>query len=114
MCALFGQSPGIQRTIVIRADVSPPGREAIVARVELPAGATSGRHTHPGEEISYVIEGEIEVTLDGLAPCTRKAGEAFIIPAGAVHNARAIGSHPVVLSGVYVIEKGKPLATPVQ
>ena len=110
--ALFAQNPGIQRTIVTRADVSAPGREAVVTRVELAAGATSGRHTHPGEEISYVIDGEVEITIDGQAPYTRKAGEGFVIPAGAIHNARALGSAPVHLAAVYLIEKGKPIATP--
>jgi len=109
---LSAQNPAIKRTVVERKDISVPGREAVVARVELAPGGMAGRHTHPGEEISYVIEGEVEILVDGQPPRTVKAGEAFVIPAGAVHNAHNKGSVPVRFAAVYVIEKGKPLATP--
>lgn len=106
------QASGIRRTVVQKADVSVPGREAVVARVELDAGATAGRHTHPGDEISYVLEGEGELRIDGEDPRRVKAGESFVIPAGAVHDALNVGSGTLKLVGVYVVEKGKPLATP--
>lgn len=106
------QSAAIHRTVIQKADVSVPGREAVVARVELDAGATAGRHTHPGDEISYVIEGEGELRIDGQDPRRVKAGEAFVIPAGTVHDALNVGSGPLKLVGVYVVDKGKPLATP--
>lgn len=109
---LFAQAPGLQRTLVGRADVSVPGREAVVARVELAPGAKAGRHTHPGDEISYVMEGEATLLVDGQAPRTVKAGESFVIPAGVVHDAHNNGSGAIKLVGVYVVEKGKPLATP--
>ena len=109
---LFSQNPGLQRTVVHKADVSVPGREAVIARVELAPGASAGRHTHPGDEISYVIEGEGEVLIDGQPPRKVKAGDGFVIPAGAIHDARNTGSVPVKLVGVYVVEKGKPMATP--
>jgi len=53
--ALIAQAPGITRTVVTRKDVSVPGREAIVARVEIAPGSFAGRHTHPGDEISYIL-----------------------------------------------------------
>ncbi len=109
---VVAQNPGIQRTIVQRQDLSIPGREAVVARVEIAPGASAGRHTHTGEEISYVMDGEMDVLIEGRAPQHVKAGESFIIPAGAIHDAHNTGSSPVRLVGVYVVEKGKPLATP--
>jgi quercetin dioxygenase-like cupin family protein len=109
---LIAQAPGIQRTLVGRADVSVPGREAVVARVEVAPGAHAGRHTHPGDEISYVIEGEAELLVDGQPPRKVKAGESFVIPAGVVHDAHNTSDAPIKLVGVYVVEKGKPLATP--
>jgi quercetin dioxygenase-like cupin family protein len=112
--ALLGQNPGIQRTIVHKADVSVPGREAVVARVELAPGAAAGRHTHPGDEISYVLEGEAEILMEGQPARKVKAGDAFVIPAGVKHDARNTGTVPCRLAGVYVVEKGKPLATPAQ
>lgn len=109
---LLAQASGLTRTLVGRGDVSVPGREAVVARVEVAAGARAGRHTHPGDEISYVLEGEAELLIDGQPPRTVKAGESFIIPAGTVHDAHNPGSTPIKLVGVYVVEKGKPLASP--
>lgn len=108
----LAQASGLTRTLVGRADVSVPGREAVVARVEVAAGARAGRHTHPGDEISYVAEGEVVLLIDGQAPRTLKAGESFVVPAGVVHDAHNDTAVPVKLVGVYVVEKGKPLATP--
>src|SRR5665213_1899603 len=79
--ALVAQNPGIKRTILTRQDISVPGREAVVASVEIAPGAFAGRHTHPGEEISYVIEGEGEVLIEGRPPLRIRPGSAFIIPA---------------------------------
>nr|WP_229416208.1 cupin domain-containing protein [Pseudoduganella armeniaca] len=104
--------PPLKRTEIARADVSVPNREAIVAHVEIAPGATAARHTHPGDEISYFLGGEGELLVDGQPPRRLKAGEAFIIPAGVVHAARNPGSEPARLVGVYVVEKGQPLATP--
>ena len=109
---LLAQASGLTRTLVGRGDVSVPGREAVVARVEVAPGARAGRHTHPGDEISYVMEGEATLLVDGQPPRVVKAGESFIVPAGTVHDAHNAGSAPIKLVGVYVVEKGKPLATP--
>jgi len=110
--ALYAQASGLTRTLVGKADVSVPGREAVVARVEVAPGARAGRHTHPGDEISYVLEGESELLVDGQPPRIVKAGESFVIPAGVVHDAHNAGTVPTKLVGVYVVEKGKPLASP--
>ena len=109
---LFAQASGLTRTLVGKADVSVPGREAVVARVEVAPGAKAGRHTHPGDEISYVMEGEVQLLIDGQPPKTVKAGESFVVPAGTVHDAHNSSAAPVKLVGVYVVEKGKPLASP--
>lgn len=111
---LLAQASGLSRQLVGRADVSVPGREAVVARVEVAPGAKAGRHTHPGDEISYVIEGEATLLVDGQPPRKVKAGESFVIPAGVVHDASNDSNAPIKLVGVYVVEKGKPLATPAQ
>jgi quercetin dioxygenase-like cupin family protein len=112
--ALLAQNPGVKRVIITRADVSVPGREAVIARAEIAPGQHVGRHTHPGEEISYVMEGEGEILIDGKPPLHVKAGEGFVIPYGAIHDARNTGTVPFKLSVVYLVEKGKPIATPVR
>jgi quercetin dioxygenase-like cupin family protein len=110
--ALFAQKPGISRTILQRKDISIPGHEAVVARVEIAPNAFAGRHTHPGEEISYILEGEGEILIEGQAPLKVKAGDSFIIPAGAKHDAHNTSAKPLRLVGVYVVDKSKPMATP--
>jgi quercetin dioxygenase-like cupin family protein len=110
--AALAQNPGLRRTVVTKADVAAPGREAVVARVDVDPGAYAGRHSHPGDEISYVLEGEGELLVDGQDPRRVKAGEAFVIPAGTIHDAHNVGSATMKLVGVYVVDKGKPLATP--
>jgi quercetin dioxygenase-like cupin family protein len=110
--ALMAQTPALTRTVVAKGDVSVPGREAVVAKVEVAPGGVAGWHTHPGDEISYVMEGETELLVAGQPARTVRAGEAFIIPAGVVHSAKNNGTVPAKLAGVYVVEKGKPLATP--
>jgi quercetin dioxygenase-like cupin family protein len=108
----LAQTGTIRRTVIQKADVSVPGREAVVAKVELDAGVAAGRHTHPGDEISYVTEGEGELRIDGEDPRHLKAGQSFVVPAGTIHDAVNTGSGTLKLVGVYVVEKGKPLATP--
>ena len=88
------------------------GREAVTARAEFHApGASVGRHTHFGEEIGYVIEGTLSVEIDGVTK-TVKAGEAFIVPNGKPHNATNAGTGKASILATYIVEKGKPLATP--
>lgn len=111
---VHAQASGLKRELVQKADVSDPNREAVVARVEVMPGTVAGRHMHPGDEISYVLEGEGEVLIDGEPSRKVKAGDAFIIPAGKIHDARNNGSVPMKLVVVYVVEKGKPLVTPVK
>ena len=111
--ALFSQNPGVQRIVIHRADVSVPGREAVIVRAEIAPKSHVGLHTHPGEEISYVMEGEGEILIEGKPPLKVKAGEGFIVPNGAKHDARNTGSTDMKLSVVYLVEKGKPIATPV-
>ena len=106
------QPGGIKREMMEKSDISVPGREAIVARIEVAPGVMGGRHTHAGEEISYVLEGEGELLIDGQPPRKLKAGDAFVVPAGTIHDAKNTGATPMKLIGVFVVEKDKPLATP--
>jgi quercetin dioxygenase-like cupin family protein len=101
----------IKRTEIYKGPVAAADHEAVLMKVELAPGGHAPRHTHPGDEVSYVSDGEIEITIDGQAPVMLKAGQGFSIPAGKVHQARNPGKLPVHLIGVYVVEKGKPIAT---
>src|SRR5215212_8002472 len=81
------QQVGVKRTDLERKDLSVPGREVVQVRVDFPPGVGFPPHSHPGEEIAYVIEGELEYQLEGRPPVTLKAGEALFIPAGTIHTA---------------------------
>ena len=100
---------GIGRTDLIQDDLSVPGREAVQALVAIPAGAAAPRHSHPGEEIAYVVEGSLEYALDGRPPVIVKAGEALFIPYGVPHAVKNVGRGNAVELATYFADKGKPL-----
>ena len=109
------QAPApFRRTMLQQADLSAPGREVVQALAEIDPGAQSGRHTHPGEEAGYVLAGPIVVEIDGKPARTLQTGEVFLIPPGTVHNAVNKGSGVAKVLATYIVEKGKPVATPVQ
>jgi quercetin dioxygenase-like cupin family protein len=108
------QQPGIKRTDLQRHDLSVPGREVVQVRVELAPGVSFPKHTHPGEEIIYVLEGTWEYTVEGKPPVTLKAGEVLFIPAGTIHSAKNVGSGNGAELATYIVEKGKPLLTVVK
>jgi quercetin dioxygenase-like cupin family protein len=112
--ALYAQAPGIKRTELQDRDLSIPGKHVVQARVEFEPGAVVGRHTHPGEEISVVLEGSLLLEVDGQPARTIKAGEAFLVPAGTIHAGKNPGPGKGVVLATYVVDKGKPVATPVK
>ena len=112
--AAAAQQPAFKRTELQRADLSAPGREVVQAIAEFPPGTAVGRHTHPGEEVAYILEGTVLLEVDGKPAATKKAGEYFIIPAGTIHNATNKGKGNAKVLATYIIEKGKPVATPVK
>ena len=105
------QVPGINRIDLQRHDLSVPGREAIQVIVEIDPGVTSPWHTHPGEEIIYVLEGSLEYQLKGEPPVTLKGGDVLFIPAGAIHTAKNVGSGKGAELATYIVQKGLPLLT---
>jgi len=107
------QAPAsFKRTVLQQADISVPGREVVQAAVEFQPNGTPGRHTHPGEEVGYVVDGTVKVEIDGKPAMTLTAGQAFLIPANTIHNATNVGTTNAHLVATYIVEKGKPLATP--
>ena len=108
--AAIAQQSGIKRTPLQKLDF-PPGFNTVTAIAEVPAGGAAGRQTHPGAETGYVLEGELELLIDGKPPLKVKAGESYQIPEGAIHDAKA-GDKPFKVLGVYVVKAGEPLAKP--
>jgi quercetin dioxygenase-like cupin family protein len=104
----LAQSP-VRRTDLQRHDLSIPGREAFQVRVDIDPGISAPRHSHPGEEIIYVLEGLMEYQIDGQPPVTLKAGDVYFIPSGAIHSAKNVGTTNAAELATYIVEKGKPL-----
>lgn len=104
-------APAIKRTLMQRFDIAPD-REVILGMAEIPPGLAAGRHTHFGVETGYVAEGSATLEIEGEAPRVMKAGDSYMIPAGKIHDAKTVGDKPVRVVATYIVEKGKPLATP--
>ena len=101
---------GTERTDLLRHDLGTPGREVIQVLVEFAPGLVAPRHSHPGEELVYVVEGALEYALEGKPPVTLKAGDTLFIPHGTTHAVRNVGSGKAAELATYIVEKGKPLA----
>jgi quercetin dioxygenase-like cupin family protein len=106
------QQTGTKRTDLQRHDLSAPGREVIQVRVDFDPGYVAPMHTHPGEEIIYVLEGTLEYEIGG-KKMTVKAGDVLFVPSGTPHTAKNIGTANGAELATYFVEKGKPLVTPV-
>lgn len=111
--SLQAQQPGFKRVELQRHDLSIPNHEAVAARGEFNPGAGTPKHTHPGDEVGYVLEGTVVMEIEGKPPLTLKAGDPFFIPAGQVHAAKNAGTAPAKVISTYIVEKGKPLMTAV-
>ena len=103
------QQGGTSRIELQRHDLSSPGFEVIQVRVDIEQGVTFPKHSHPGEEIVYVIEGLLEYTVEGKPPVTLKAGEVLFIPSRAAHSVKNVGNVLASELATYIVEKGKPL-----
>jgi quercetin dioxygenase-like cupin family protein len=95
-----------------RHDLDVANGEGVTMLIEIPVGGVSARHSHPGEDFGYLLEGAIVLQIDGYPPQTVKAGETFFTPRGRIHNARNIGTTTARAVDTYVIDKGKPVVIP--
>jgi quercetin dioxygenase-like cupin family protein len=105
------QPSPVKRTILQKADVPGTNLEIIYATVEIAPNFKAGRHSHPGVVMAQIVEGEFWLAIDGQPDKTLKAGESLTLPDRAIHNEGG-GDKGVKLNAVYVVEKGKPLASP--
>ncbi|MGY1783442.1 cupin domain-containing protein [Geodermatophilus sp. SYSU D00698] len=101
----------LRRTEVQRGPSSIPGREIVQVLTEIPVGVESGWHTHPGEEVGYILAGTVEMQVRDADTVTLQAGDGFLIPPRTPHNARDVGPGTGRMLSTYVVEVGQPLAT---
>jgi quercetin dioxygenase-like cupin family protein len=105
----IAQQAGIKRTIVRTIDF-PAGYTTVTAIVELAPGVCSGRHTHPGIDTGVVIQGDFVLKVDGKPEQTFKAGDSFETQPLVPHDACSVSGTKLI--DTWVIERGKPLASP--
>jgi quercetin dioxygenase-like cupin family protein len=105
------QTGNIKRTPLQKFDVPGTQYETIIGIAEIAPNAVIGRHTHPGPESGFMLEGEMVLMIDGQPDKTVRAGESYQIPSGAVHDGKS-GPKGAKVIATYVVEKGKPLASP--
>ena len=101
----------LARREVQRSPLSIPSREMVQVETLIPAGVESGWHVHPGEEVGYIVAGEVEMRVQGRATVLLKAGQGFLIPPRIPHNARDLGPESGRMLSTYIVETGKPIAT---
>ena len=101
----------LARREVQRSPSSIPGREIVQVETLIPAGVESGWHAHPGEEVGYIIAGQVEMMVQGRATTVLHAGDGFLIPPRTPHNARDVGPETGRMLSTYIVETGQPIAT---
>jgi quercetin dioxygenase-like cupin family protein len=107
----IAQQAGVKRTPLQKIDF-PAGYNTVTGIAEIPAGGAAGRHTHPGVEAGYILEGEVEFLVEGQPPRTLKAGDSYQVLEGVAHDAKVIGDKAAKVLGTYVVKAGEPLAKP--
>jgi quercetin dioxygenase-like cupin family protein len=105
-------TPGVTRKILSQMDGPTPGYVTILAEATVDPGTVVGRHTHPGIETSYVLEGAIELPIKGQDTKTYSVGDTYQIPAETPHAGGKASDKKFRVLSTYVLEKGKPLASP--
>ncbi|QCK84446.1 cupin domain-containing protein [Phreatobacter aquaticus] len=103
---------GITRKVLSQTDGPAPGYVTIIAEVEIAPGVVAGRHTHPGIETGYVLEGSFDLPIAGRPTVTLKPGDAFQVPPETAHAGGPASPSKIRLISTFVVEKAKPLATP--
>lgn len=105
----IAQQAGIKRTVIRTIDF-PAGYTTVTAIVELAPGICSGRHTHPGIDTGFVMQGDFVLKVDGKPEQTFKAGDSFETQPLVPHDACSVSGTKLI--DTWVIERGKPLASP--
>ncbi|MEK1893883.1 MAG: cupin domain-containing protein [Rhizobium sp.] len=102
----------LQRTDLLKNDIDVAGHEAVQVRVDFAPGVVAPKHSHPGEELAYVLKGTLEYKLEGRPPVTLTAGQSLFIPSGVAHSAKNVGGGKASELATYIVKKGATLVMP--
>lgn len=101
----------LKRTELQHQKSSVPGRDIVQVLTEIPAGVESGWHTHPGEEVGYILAGTVQMRIKDQPTLTLHAGDPFLMPPGTAHNALDLGPDTGMMLSTYFVDAEEPLAT---
>jgi quercetin dioxygenase-like cupin family protein len=101
----------LKRTELQHKQSSIPGRDIVQVLTEIPVGVESGWHTHPGEEVGYILGGTVEMKIAGQPSLLLNAGDPFLMPPGTPHNALDLGPDTGHMLSTYIVDPDQPLAT---
>lgn len=104
------QADVIKRTPLQKVEF-PKGKVSVLTLIEVEPNGVVARHSHPGIEMFYVLEGTTELLVDGQPPRMLKAGDSAVNPVATPHMAKA-GPAGVKLIATFIVDQDKPLATP--
>ena len=101
----------LKRTEIQHRSSSIPGRDIVQVRTEIPAGVQSGWHTHPGEEVGYIVAGQVQMEIEGESTLNLQPGDGFLIPPRVPHNATDLGPDTGQMLSTYIVEVGEPISS---
>lgn len=108
------QAPGVSAKPLLRTTLSgDDSKESVMLAVEFAPGSTTGRHTHPGDEYTVVLQGTLELSAEGRETRRVSAGDVYHNPRGLVHEARNVGETPARVTITFVVDKGQPITQPI-
>jgi quercetin dioxygenase-like cupin family protein len=107
-----GGTPGVTRKILSQTDGPTPGYVTLVVDIEIEPGIMIGRHTHPGIESAYMLDGGFDLPIEGQPTKAFKPGDGVVIPPNTPHAGSKNGDKKSHIVSTYIVEKGKPLASP--
>jgi quercetin dioxygenase-like cupin family protein len=101
----------LTRVVLQRSPSPVPGWEIVQTLVQIPEGTASGRHSHPGPEVGYIVRGDVSMEFDDGTALALHTGEPFLIPPGVIHNARNVGTVTTKMLSTYIVDDTQPLVT---
>lgn len=107
---------GVKAITIMRQSLDDlPGKESEMALVEFPPGYADAPHRHAAHVFVYVLDGSIEMQVEGGKPVTLKPGDVFYENPTDVH---AVGrnlskTEPAKLLVFFVKDQNAPRVIPI-
>lgn len=102
-------APGfVAKPMLVSPITGVEDKEIALIDVSMEPGSSSPRHTHPGDCYGAIVEGTVELVVEGQDPRRFSAGQSWHNPRGPVRSFRNVGDSPARLVNTLIVDKGKP------